>query len=106
MDYQIQVEASLAIIKGVLRLMSPYDYEEPFRDIQKGIISCTEEFTLDISKLNYLNSSGITAFAKLIILAKSNKKKIKIIGSSQIPWQKTSMSCLDKLYHDIHMSWL
>ena len=105
MDYQVEVIGNQAHLQGILRLNSPHEYDEPFEDIREGIITTNTTFIIDISKLVYLNSSGITAFAKLIILAKAKDKELIIKGNNQTPWQKSSMSCLDKLYEKVSMSW-
>jgi hypothetical protein len=58
--------ANEVVISGVLRLQSPLIYDELFAGIRKRIESGTV-LTLDIANVSFLNSSGITALARLII---------------------------------------
>ncbi|MFT5171579.1 MAG: hypothetical protein ACI9BD_001356 [Candidatus Marinamargulisbacteria bacterium] len=101
-DYQIEcIEEGKAVLKGTMRLPSPTSYEQPFEPIKAGIEIQKDEYTIDITDLNYLNSSGLTAFARLFILARSKKIPLKIVGRASVPWQKTSIRSLQKLWDEI-----
>ena len=107
-DYQIILsEDNKHIhISGVLRLQSPASYEEPFQCIKDGLVSSSEVFTIDISELQFLNSSGVSSLARLILFARTSDKEIKMICNSDTPWQKKTISSLIKLYDKLDIQYL
>lgn len=74
-------------ISGVLRLEHVSDYDELLKQIIQRILQSQATYILDISRLQYLNSAGITGFAKILILTKSNNKYLHVIGDKNISWQ-------------------
>ena len=101
-DYQVEcIEEGTAIIRGTMRLPSPVSYDQPFEPIKNGIEESSGTYTIDISNLEYLNSSGLTAFARLFILARTKDIPLTIIGTENIPWQKSSIYSLKKLWDKI-----
>ena len=91
------------ILTGTLRLPSPTAYTHLLEEIRQGIEIQTETYTIDISGLKFLNSSGLTALARLFLLARQKQRTIKIICSHQIPWQKKSIGSLQKLWVGIEL---
>lgn len=100
--YQIQSAGSVYTISGTMRLQTPLAYTEPFSPII-GHITDKKETQIDIQTLLYLNSSGIAAIGKLILLAKEQETPLRIIFNSSIPWQDKSMSSLQKLYTELEL---
>ena len=87
-DYLITFEAdNQVVISGTLRLEHVSDYDVIFQKIKDNILTTNDKFTINISKLIYLNSAGITSIAKLLIISKSHNKFIHVIGDTTIPWQ-------------------
>ena len=105
MEYNIFSEGNTLYLSGFLRLMSPYDYNEPFALIKESLEGEFTEVIVDITKLSFLNSSGITALAKLILLAKKNNIVFILRGSEEKHWQKKSFDCLTKLYDQFLIEW-
>ena len=105
MEYNIFFEGNTLYLSGFLRLMSPYDYNEPFALIKESLEGEFTEVVVDITKLSFLNSSGITALAKLILLAKKNNVVFILRGSEEKHWQKKSFDCLTKLYDQFLIEW-
>ncbi len=101
-DYTIKtVNPDLVKITGILRLPSPAEYEKPFDDI-KSYMEASQSFTLDITELIFLNSAGISALARLIILARNGNTPLTILISNDIPWQSKSISgSLTKLWSEL-----
>lgn len=106
MEYNIFAEGNTLYLSGFLRLMSPYDYNEPFTLIKDSLEDKYTEIVVDITQLSFLNSSGITALAKLILLAKKNNIVFILRGSAEKHWQKKSFDCLSKLYDQFLIEWV
>jgi hypothetical protein len=86
------------IISGSMRLPSPLSYDQPFALIKKALDDCIDTLNIDLQDLEYLNSSGITALARIIIQARKDDKTIKFIISNDIPWQSKTFSSLKILW--------
>lgn len=101
-DYTVDSSTlNKSIISGTMRLPSPISYDEPFSSIKNGIEESTDTYEIDIYNLQYLNSSGITSIARLIIKARDLKKGIKLIINNNIPWQNRSLSSLKNLWEKL-----
>ncbi len=60
--------------------------------------------TLDLRKLEFLNSSGINIISKFAIEVRQLKNiQITIQGSKQIPWQGKSLKNLQRLMPSLHL---
>jgi hypothetical protein len=82
------------------------DMEDPsiildpfFEQIHKGAVSSKiPQVTLDVKALEFLNSSGIKAFAKWIMklqtVPEGDRYKILILQNKDISWQTTSLPTL------------
>ena len=92
-----------AIFTGTMRLDSPRAYEAVFQAIIKEIDETTDVYELEVKELSFLNSSGLTAMARVFIHAREENKPLRIIGSIDIPWQKKSLSSLQKLWSRIEL---
>ena len=57
-----------------------------------------------IKELEFLNSAGVIALAKLIILSRQLDKEIQVIINSHIPWQQLTLSPLTKLWEKLTIS--
>ena len=101
-EYSINcTESNKANIIGSMRLPSPLSYENLFEPIKNKIEKSSESYTIDVQNLNYLNSSGLTALARILILGRSLKKPITLLANNNIPWQKKSLLSLEKLWNEI-----
>lgn len=97
-DYKIEFTATDYVsVSGVLRLQSPLIYDELFAPIRMKIESGIV-LTIDLANVSFLNSSGITALARLIIVARSKDVGLNIIGRDSVPWQKKSIVSLKRLW--------
>jgi len=108
-DYSIQINSDrhLATIAGSLRLNSPNAYESPFSSIVTLIETEGESnpVNIDISGLNFLNSSGVTAIAKLILKAREKNASLVVHCNSDIPWQEKTIPALTKLYQKVSLEY-
>ncbi len=103
-DYSIEsVDNTKSVIAGILRLTSPAAYEKDFEHIQKGITDSSTGYTVDIANVNFMNSSGITALSRLVLLARQGNKSLTLVINESIPWQKKTISSLKKLYEKLEI---
>jgi len=101
-DYTISFpDQTSAILEGTLRLPSPSAYNDVFGAITQAIEKSSTNYTVDISNVTFLNSSGITALARLIILARGKNLPLVLRGKQSVPWQEKSISSLQKLWKSV-----
>ena len=93
----------VAVIKGAMRLPFPTSYEVPFDPIRKGIENAEERYTINIRDLEYLNSSGVSAFGRLFVSARKSHVQLDILASREVPWQTKGLSTLQKLWDGIEL---
>ncbi len=98
-DYQVSYnpEDASIICSGSFRLQSS-EYE-PIMDMLNDIADKKlPKLTLDVRKLQFLNSSGINTLSKFILrVRKNNASQVLVKGANEFPWQKKSLSNLQKL---------
>ncbi|MCH8554611.1 MAG: hypothetical protein LAT76_05595 [Schleiferiaceae bacterium] len=89
-------------IAGSMRLPNMQEYDAITQFLKSAAAQCKEHLTIDLSKLNFLNSSGITTLSLFIIHAsKTGKPQIKVVGSQDIPWHTKSLSNFKKLWKEV-----
>lgn len=92
---QYSIEYSVSedkiIFKGVLRLQTIDSYNEIMDFIIKCSINSRQKITLDFSNLENINSAGIASLSLFFIKLRETDKKIRIISSTHIPWQKITL---------------
>ncbi len=98
-EYRVWNESGTIHFEGTMRLSSPTEYA-PIQALMSQVL--TENATrvdLDLTGLEFLNSSGINLFAKFTIEVR-NKRSVGlgVKGSTRIPWQGKSLPNLKKLY--------
>jgi hypothetical protein len=91
------------ILDGTLRLPSPTAYDSIFEEVKQGVETQSDECSIDITGLKFLNSSGLTALARIFLLARQKQKDLKIICSKDNPWQEKSIGSLKKLWTGIEV---
>jgi hypothetical protein len=98
--YSIDLDdaTSTVTFKGSLRLGGPGEYK-PIADLLSNLAEKEPDIvTLDLSQLEFLNSSGISTLSKFVIsLRKKRTTQAVILGSKNIPWQGKSLQNLQKL---------
>lgn len=89
-------KASIAI-SGALRLGGLGEYA-PIIEVLGTALSKHAKITLDMKKLEFLNSSGIAMLSKFVIEARNKATvDLTICGSSAVPWQGKSLINLQRL---------
>ncbi|NES72545.1 MAG: hypothetical protein F6K24_48800 [Okeania sp. SIO2D1] len=105
-DYKVWYEPETATVsfQGLLREAGIADYE-PIEELLKSVITSEPEtITLNIRKLKFLNSSGMTILSRFV-LSLRKKKSIQLIvnGSQSTPWQKKSLGNWQRLMPGLKM---
>ncbi len=99
-DYVLDYDESSDKVQiiGSLRLNGLEEYA-PVLDVLRECLTSTTAMTVDLSKLEFLNSSGIAMLSKFIIEARSKDDlSLTLLGSSKVPWQGKSLKNLQRLY--------
>jgi hypothetical protein len=84
--------------KGKLTLYGPTEYA-PIADLLNRVAQTyPATITLNLKKLESLNSSGINMLSKFVLsLRKKKEIQLIIIGSDDMPWQGRSLRNLERL---------
>lgn len=103
-EYSVWTEGSTIHYEGTLRL-SGTDAYQPILDVmQKVLADKPPSVVLDLTQLEFLNSSGINLLAKFTIeLRKLPEIGMKVLGSTRIPWQAKSLPNLQKLHKGVEL---
>ena len=104
-DYCIEYRDDdyLAVFTGVMRLVSPLEYENPFAQLYHHIGNRPPLFTIDISGLEFLNSSGLTALSRVVLFSRKQDTPLKIIARKSIPWQMKSLNSISPLWDKLQI---
>ncbi len=98
-DYSVRLNKAenTVIFAGELSLGEPTEYH-PIKDILESVAQeDPENMTINLQKLLFLNSSGISMLSKFVIsLRKKKRLQLIVLGSEEVPWQKKSLKNLQK----------
>lgn len=98
-NFRIWAERDAIFFDGVLRLAGPEAYAPIYSLAVAALHERHERLVLDLTGLEFLNSSGINLLAKLTIEARKQPDvRLVIKGTAQYPWQSKSLPNLKKLY--------
>lgn len=98
-DYAVKYnsDSSLVDFIGLLSLQGAKEYAPIAALLNKITAHEPEQITLNLKKLEFLNSSGISMLSKFVLgLRKKKGIQLVIIGSHEIPWQVKSLRNLQK----------
>jgi hypothetical protein len=102
-NYQICFDATGHCVEfqGSLRLNGMAEYAPIFDLLNQASSQIAQPLTLDLRKLEFLNSSGIAMLSKFVIGVRNSEVKLIVIASSAIPWQGKSLTNLKRLMPDL-----
>lgn len=98
-NYKVEYNpaSSSIAIGGALRLAGLGEYA-PIIEVLNTALGAHANITLDMKKLEFLNSSGIAMLSKFVIEARNKGNvDLTICGSSAVPWQGKSLINLQRL---------
>lgn len=99
-NYLVEYHSDTTTInfQGVLRLAGMTEYEPIDNLLTEVAATNPSTMTLDLQKLEFLNSSGFSILSKFAIAMRKQKTtKIMMIGSQNITWQVRSLKNLQRL---------
>ena len=93
------------VFRGVLRLQGKEHYQEIYDLLIKSIALVESVLSIDMSKLEFLNSSGISSLCLFAIYLRDVPgKRVIITGSNSISWQAKSLNNLLKFTDKIQLT--
>lgn len=98
-EYKVWAEGATIHYEGTMRLSGTDAYAPILEIMQNVLASKPETIVLDLTELEFLNSSGINLLAKFTIeVRKQPGVGLAVRGSTRIPWQSKSLPNLKKLH--------
>jgi len=104
-DYTIERAAGSRTVAfaGVIRLESTEAYERLFQPLRSEMTASKDRYTLDVSAVVFMNSSGIRAVAELVLAAKQARIPLTIRSDAKSPWQKKTLASLRFLDSELEL---
>jgi len=99
-DYRVWYDSSSNTIncEGSLRLGGSEEYAPIVQLLEEAIASPPIDLVMNLTELEFLNSSGINMLSKFVIKARQKSGvNITVRGSEAIPWQGKSLKNLQRL---------
>lgn len=99
-DYQIDFDTKphTAVLRGVFRLASPEQYDQIFAPIVALVGTTSDGYTVDLTDVVLMNSSGLRALAELVLTAKRAATRLTFLGKASVPWHSKTVASLKPLY--------
>ncbi|MDX9701115.1 MAG: hypothetical protein RBT55_16185 [Rhodocyclaceae bacterium] len=104
--YRVEFDPATRCIAmtGALRLGGLSEYA-PISELLESALCDDAQLTLDLSGLEFLNSSGIATLSKFVITARNRKTcALQVLGSNDIAWQGKSLNNLKRLMPALELS--
>lgn len=105
-DYIVRYDPQTMTVTfdGELSLGSSPEYEPIKTLLEEVVASAPETMTLDVKKVSFLNSAGISMISKFVIgLRKYKSTQLIVVGSEEMPWQVKSLKNLKKFLPSLQL---
>ena len=89
----ISASGDIVVLKGEINDINPHIFLSPF--FEKVLKSMGKQLTIDVSGLDFINSSGMKSL--VVFIMKRPPSKIIIQSETSKSWQKTSLKILQSL---------
>ena len=99
-DYSIQYDRASVTVSfiGELSLGGSVEYAPIVELLNEVANPEPPTITLNLKKLEFVNSSGISMLSKFVITVRKKKTiQLLVLGSNDVPWQQKSLKNLEKL---------
>jgi len=98
-EYQIDCDSQLdtAVLTGVFRLATPEQYDAVFAQLADRMGKAAQ-YTVDLTKVVLMNSSGLRALADLVLAARRAGTPLTFLGKADVPWHSKTVASLKPLY--------
>ena len=105
-DYTVSYDAATATVscQGSLRLSGMEEYAPIVQLLNNVADQGPLTITLNLQKLEFLNSSGISMLSKFVLkVRQKNNIQMLVQGSKGIPWQGKSLKNLQRLMPSLEL---
>lgn len=97
-EYQVWTDDTTVFFEGSMRLSGTEAYAPISDMLHAMLVTQPNSMELDLTGLEFLNSSGINMLAKFTIaVRKQPTTALRVHGSQRVPWQGKSLPNLKKL---------